>query len=334
MMNDEDLYQQLATRVLMPQSKLVPELFRIIADEDEARTLLATPGTAEELAQKLGVAADEMEKRLAVLFRKGLVFKSQRPEGTIYRMCREIAQFHDASILWPEAPPEYHQLWKRFMVEEWPEYARMVSQLLPKPFSRVITVQQPVEARSRILAFDDVEAIIRSAGRLAVTKCTCRLIDGKCGKPVEVCLQVGKAADYALERGSGREVDVEEALRIIREAEEAGLVHVTMNRAKDFHFICNCCDDCCMSFTLIAKGINLCDPSRFQAQVDADKCTGCGNCVERCFFGALTLGGEEGSQVSSVDPEKCMGCGLCMVTCPEEAISLLAVREEDFIPQG
>lgn len=28
----------------------------------------------------------------------------------------------------------------------------------------------------------------------------------------------------------------------------------------------------------------------------------------------------------------CNCCGLCQVTCPEEAISLVAVREEDFIP--
>jgi ferredoxin len=30
--------------------------------------------------------------------------------------------------------------------------------------------------------------------------------------------------------------------------------------------------------------------------------------------------------------EKCMGCGVCSVACPEEAISLVAAREVDFIP--
>lgn len=332
-MNDEDLYQQLANRVLMPQSKIIPELFRMIADEEEARLLLSTPGTLPELAEKTGLPPEEVEEKLKVLFRKGVIFKSEKPQGTVYRMCRDLVQFHDASILWPEAPAEYHRLWKRFMAEEWPEFAGMVSRMLPKPFSRIVTVRQPVEARSRILAYDDVEQIIRDSGKVAVTKCTCRLIEGNCDKPLEVCLQVGKAAEYTIERGSGREVSVEEALEIVRECEEAGLVHVTMNRATDSHFICNCCDDCCMSFTLISKGINLCDPSRFQARVDPERCSGCGTCLERCFFGALSLVGEEGSEVSQVDPERCMGCGLCMVTCPEEAISLELVREEDFIPR-
>jgi len=30
--------------------------------------------------------------------------------------------------------------------------------------------------------------------------------------------------------------------------------------------------------------------------------------------------------------ENCMGCGLYQVTCPEDAIALLAVREEEIIP--
>ena len=34
----------------------------------------------------------------------------------------------------------------------------------------------------------------------------------------------------------------------------------------------------------------------------------------------------------AVIAEKCMGCGLCQVTCPEDAITLKAVRPEDFIP--
>jgi ferredoxin len=40
---------------------------------------------------------------------------------------------------------------------------------------------------------------------------------------------------------------------------------------------------------------------------------------------------EEGS-VSRVEEAKCMGCGLCRVTCPGEAIELVEVRPESFIP--
>jgi ferredoxin len=331
-MNEEDLYEKLAERILTKGSAFIPDLFRMIADEDEARIMLATPGTAEELAEKLGYDTGEIQKKLDLLFQKGLVFKSDKPQGTLYRMCRDITQFHDATILWDGATPEYLELWKRQTQEELPDYINMVNMVIPKPFTRVVPVNQPVEARQSILAFEDVEQIVNAAGRLAVVNCTCRMVDGKCGKPLEVCLQLGKAADYTVERGTGREVSVDEAMDIIRMAEEAGLIHVTMNKAYGSHIICNCCEDCCVAFGLPIPATAVVDPSRFLAVVDEDACSGCGECVDRCFFDAVSLRESDGEEISTIDAEKCMGCGLCQVTCPEDAISMKVVREEEFVP--
>ncbi|PKN59977.1 MAG: 4Fe-4S ferredoxin, partial [Deltaproteobacteria bacterium HGW-Deltaproteobacteria-11] len=298
-MNDTDLYKQLAVKIFMPDSQIIPLLFELIADEDEARTLLALPGTVPEVAERLQLPQEHVSRMLAGLFRKGVAFKSEKPEGTKYRMAGTIVQFHDASIVWPEATAEFIAMWRRFMEEEWPTFASMVSQALPKPFARIIPVEQPVEMRQRILAYEDVRELIESTRRVAVTKCTCRLVAGNCDKPIEVCLQVGKGADYTIERESGRELTKEEALRLVRECEEAGLVHVVMNKAGESHFICNCCEDCCMSFTLlISDGFKLCDPSRFLAEVDARSCTACGECEERCYFGALSL---DESGVAEID---------------------------------
>jgi len=331
-MNQEDLYEKLAERIMTKGSTFIPELFRMIADEEEARILLATPGTVEELAEKLESSVEDMQAKLDLLYRKGLIFKSKKPQGTLYRMCRDITQFHDATILWEGATREYLDLWGRQTREELPDYINMVSMVLPKPLTRVVPVNQPVEARSSILAFEDVEQIINDAGRLAVANCTCRLVDGKCGKPLEVCLQLGKAADYTIDRGSGREIDTVEAMEIIRKSEEAGLVHVAMNKAYGSHIICNCCEDCCVAFGLPIDATKIVDPSRFLAEVDEEACSGCGECVDRCFFSAISLEERDGEEVSTIDAEKCMGCGLCQVTCPEDAISMVVVREEDFVP--
>ncbi len=328
-----DLYEQLAERIFCAGSSLVAELFKAVADPEEAAILLAAPGTAEDLAEKLGYTKEDIEERLAILFRRGVIFKSRKPEGTLYRLCREIAQFHDASILWPEAPRQFLDLWKRYTEEEWPDYAKVISQALPKPVTRVIPVQQAIEARNRVLAYEDVEEMIANASRLAVAKCTCRHVDGKCGKPVEVCLQMGKGADYTLERGSGREVTREEAVDILRLSEEAGLIHVVMNKSDDSNFICNCCDDCCIMMGMITRfGYQLCDPSRFLAVVDADKCSGCTTCSDRCVFQAIEMLEAAEGPVSSVIAEKCMGCGLCTLTCPEAAITLEEARDKTFIP--
>ena len=147
-MNEEDLYEKLTERILTKGSKFIPDLFRMVADEDEARIMLATPGTAPELAEKLGYSVEDIEEKLDFLYRKGLIFKADKPQGTLYRMGRDITQFHDATLLWDGVTQEYIDLWRRQTQEELPDYINMISMILPKPLTRVVTVDQPVEART------------------------------------------------------------------------------------------------------------------------------------------------------------------------------------------
>ena len=62
---------------------------------------------------------------------------------------------------------------------------------------------------------------------------------------------------------------------------------------------------------------------------DADKCSLCGICVEKCPFGALTI---EGAGI--VVSESCRMCGLCVRNCPEKAIQFeqkaKAFNKEDW----
>ncbi|HEY5527095.1 MAG TPA: 4Fe-4S binding protein [Candidatus Anoxymicrobiaceae bacterium] len=330
-MNEEDRYKQLAAKIFMGDSRLIPKLFEAIASPEETDILLSLPGTAQSVSEKFGMDEAGAGETLDTLFRKGLVFKKKAPDGTIFRMCRDLMQFHDASILWPEAPRSFLDLWQEFMEEEWPTFSETVEKLLPRPVTRILPVSESVDTRQQILAYDDVRKMIDDADVIAVTNCTCRLTAQKCDRPVEICMQLGKAGSYSIERGTGRQVDKDEAVQLLKKAEEAGLIHVTMNRAADTHFICNCCNDCCMTFPmLINRQLKMCDPSRFAARIDASLCDSCGECLERCYFGALSM--EDESTGAVVKAEACMGCGLCQVVCPNGAIVLETVRETDFIP--
>lgn len=65
----------------------------------------------------------------------------------------------------------------------------------------------------------------------------------------------------------------------------------------------------------------------FVAEVDEERCNGCGTCVEACIKdGALTLTEiEKGGQkvkIARVIPAVCLGCGACAAVCPESAIDL------------
>ena len=59
------------------------------------------------------------------------------------------------------------------------------------------------------------------------------------------------------------------------------------------------------------------------ARVDADRCTGCGLCLEYCRFDALHFSAGPGSPVR-VDDFSCEGCGVGVDQCPERALRLEA----------
>jgi Pyruvate/2-oxoacid:ferredoxin oxidoreductase delta subunit/biotin operon repressor len=316
------------------ESKFIHLIFDELINENEAKLLLAAspPATLEELAEKTGMGEEQIKEMIEPLFRKGLLFKSKKETGTRYYRVRNLLQMHDATAVAPDASKRMLDLWKQFTSEEFDGFMRKVEEVLPSPAIRVIPINVTLEARSKILAFDDIRNIVNEARSLAVVPCSCRVIDGKCGKPLEVCVQINKAADYSIERGTGRKIDKKEALEIMKQCEEEGLVHVSDNRRSPDRIICNCCSDCCINWPSIRTGLKrFVVPSRFQAVVDTGLCSACEACLERCYFGAISMEGE--GRTSLVDPGRCMGCGLCLVTCPDDAISLKEVRPVDFIPE-
>lgn len=327
----EPIYTELATRIGLGQSERIAGLFRLIANNTEAKLLLALPGTAHEIANVLNLPEPEVGLMLQGLFVKGVVFPSTKSGVTKYKMCRDLVQFHDASILWPDAPREFLDLWQDFMEEEWPDVARNFNKIFPRPFTRVIPVGVSIEAKTHVLAFEDVREIIEKANVISVTKCTCRLTARKCDRTLEACLQINRGAEYNIARGTGRQLTKEEALGIVRKAEEDGLIHVVMNKQNVDQFICNCCPCCCQTMPVLIKhNISVIEPSRFAARIDPELCTGCGICLDRCYFGAIAVSEDD---TTCVDTSKCMGCGLCQVTCPAEAISMVETRGADFVPE-
>jgi len=59
--------------------------------------------------------------------------------------------------------------------------------------------------------------------------------------------------------------------------------------------------------------------------IDVEECTGCGNCVEVCPPGALSLSAEK----ARVAEDLCEECGFCAPECPVGAISIPFPRSTD-----
>lgn len=333
-MTEQTVYEQLAAGIGQGKSRIVPDIFKTLADEQEATLLLAAspPGTVADLAERTGFEESTIESMIDPLFKKGLLFKSKKPEGVRYYRVRSFMQFHDSSAVMKDPPPELMPLWMQWMDEDWIDANRMMEENLPNPVLRVIPVNLSIDYNSQILAADDVTDLIDRARNIAVTRCSCRAIDGACGHTVDVCLQLDKAADYSIERGTGRKLSKQEAVELLRDCEEEGLVHTAGNsRTHVGHVICNCCSDCCINWTSIREGLGkFIVPSRFRATIVEEDCTGCELCVERCYFDAMHL--EDDGGFAAVHEEKCLGCGLCQIVCATEAIQMTEVRPQEFIP--
>ena len=238
-MADRILCRQLAEAVGAVESPLIQKIFEALVKDDEAKVLLAAApsATAEELGQKTGLPPGTIETMMESLFNRGLIFKTKKSEQMKYYRVKSVPQMHDATTLTPGISREVLDLWKTYMEKEWPKHGQKIMDFLPGSLMRVIPVNESIEPGSRILAYEDVIKIIENAKTLSVTKCSCRVIDGACGKPLEVCMQVDRAAEYNLERGTGRALSKAEAIDMLKMCEEKGLVHVADNRQVVGHVI-------------------------------------------------------------------------------------------------
>ncbi|HPF70879.1 MAG TPA: 4Fe-4S binding protein, partial [Candidatus Krumholzibacteria bacterium] len=68
--------------------------------------------------------------------------------------------------------------------------------------------------------------------------------------------------------------------------------------------------------------------SNFMPQVDAERCTGCGKCVDACPVDALALVSADDPQrprrrAARLDESVCLGCGVCVRACARGDIALV-----------
>jgi Pyruvate/2-oxoacid:ferredoxin oxidoreductase delta subunit len=328
LMDKNQLYKDLSEKVGLGNSEHLHDVWRLLCTDDEAIVANMLPGTVAEIAEKAGKTPKETENILLSLFKKGAAFRSDRGDGMRYKLAKNIVQFHDASLLWDGATDEFYDAWKKVMDEEFSGFLKSMPDSFQMPsFMRVIPINEAIEARNEVLTFEECEKMLHGSEKIAVVKCPCRLSQKNCDSPVETCIQINMGAEYVIDRGHGRTITMEEALDIIREARDAGLVQMTENRSTG-NAICNCCSCCCEMFRLIVHSGKkwILSPSRYQAKV-SDDCTACAACIDICPVEAVSV-----DEKAEINADLCMGCGLCATVCPEDVITLEVVRPEGHIP--
>ena len=325
----KDILRQIASGLGYADSDNLREILDILLSKKEARWITALPATPRQLAEHLDGGEEHIATGLRELFMRGLVFIAEHTDQEPRYVADQSATHMMDMILYD---PRYKRLGTHF-VDLWRDFYN--KELVHAPRSpekihfRVLSVEEEIEDDRCILPHERVSEIVRQAKRIAVQLCPCRVRERACDTPLETCISLDRSADYFISRQIGREIDVENALSILRQAEELGLVHQTENIDHPT-VICNCCPCCCLFLRAITRyqKQQVIATSRYCALIDREKCTLCETCLGRCHFDAIRQ--EENGL--TVDRESCFGCGLCATTCPNKAITMLEVRKPEHIP--
>lgn len=292
----------------------------MFTEEDAAFFLSLTPAleSPEAVAERVCKPVEETADCLEDMAKRGLLFRKRTGDSVKYG-----------------AVPFVHGLFEFQVKRMDKKYAKQVEQYFNGEFShsmaqnaegflRVVPIQQSIDVTRNIAAYEDACALLKKQKLIVVSDCICRkvsaTVEAGCGKLMEACFMFGSMAQYYIENGLGRQVEVDEAMRILTAAQEAGLVTQPAT-AQNPMGMCNCCGDCCG----VLKSLNGYPKpaemvfSNYYATIDAEACIGCEACVDRCQMNALSMNGEE---CAEIDLDRCIGCGLCVTTCPSEAIAL------------
>jgi len=323
----DDVYRRLAKRVdEIPNGfpatesgvelKLLAKMFT--ADEAHlASVMRLRPEPAAAIADRGGIDEATALDRLSAMAGKGLISVTRREDGPAFSLRPFVVGFYEEWL--PRMDEAFAALFEQYYRET------RAGMLSPGPaIHRVIPVDVAIPFEVEIFPYESASALLDSAKSWGVRDCICRvqkaMIGEACGHPVENCL-IFAPVENAFEGSEDiHAITKDEAFAVLREAEAAGLVHSSGNYRTGNSYICNCCTCSCGVMRGIAEfGIETAMAhAAFRAAVDSDACVGCGTCVDRCQFGALSL--KDGA--ASVDPRRCAGCGLCVTTCPVDALHL------------
>jgi ferredoxin/biotin operon repressor len=304
-------------------------LKRLFSPEEAelATKLSAMPESLESIATRLGKDRDELSQALETMANKGIIFSLQEQGVRFYNLVPFLPGIYEFQVNRIDA--DLARLFDEY-------YMTALGKEVfgsKSPWMRVIPVEREIPAEVQIFPYEKVSEIIKAADSICLANCICRkerkLVGEGCDAPTDNCLIFSHWGRYYIERGLGREISKEEALKVLDQAEEAGLVHCSMNAQTGHFAICNCCGCCCA----VLRGItHLKNPkaiakSNYILSIDPEACVGCGVCIDRCHVEALS----QDDAVVKLDSERCIGCGVCILTCPSEALSLQR-KEEITIP--
>jgi electron transport complex protein RnfB len=307
-----------------PEEAVLATLLKFGWDRD-----LETLDTIYERVSNNKISKDELKVKLDEMGRKGLIMTKKELNQKYYGNALLMVGIFEFQVnrLNKDFIKDFHE----YFDEGWlPETLKLKGAQL-----RTIPVEKSIEFESNVSNFDKIQELFETTdGPYMVANCICKQLKDIEGHPCsvtirrELCMGFGRAAKLYIDQGWGREITKEEAINILNQNQEEGLVLQADNSQK-LTFICSCCSCCCEG---LSRFLRIPNPgnmmiTNFYAEVNEDYCTGCETCIQICPMNAIKIDGS----TAKIKAKRCIGCGNCVAKCPSEAIKLHK-RDRQFTP--
>jgi NAD-dependent dihydropyrimidine dehydrogenase PreA subunit len=321
-------------------SDLLYKILKMLFDEREAglvAQLPIKPFTAEKAAKIWHLTEDEARKILNKLAGRALLIDIERKEKVFYSLPPPMAGFFEFSLMRIRGDLDQKvlsELFYQYLNEE-EDFIKTLFTDGETQLGRVF-VQEPVLSNDNalhVLDYERASQVIHGAFCRGIGVCYCRHkmqhLEKACDAPMNICMTFNMTAKSLVKHSFAREIDVAEGMDLLQMAYQKNLVQFGENVRKRVSFICNCCGCCCEAL-IAQRRFGLLNPihtTNFVPQIDYDKCTGCGKCVEICPVEAMILVSANNShkpklKKAVLQEELCLGCGICLRNCTKESISL------------
>jgi len=323
----EDIYKQLALHLdEIPNGFPATEsgvelkiLAKLFTREEAALAceMSLAPESAKSIAERIDKEEGEVSRMLKGMVKKGLIDLERGKGSFLFKLMPFVVGFYERQTTYIDE--EFARLFEEYYREA---LYRMMT--IKPSVHRVIPVEKTIPMNIDIMPYERASFYIENAKSWGVLKCICRvqksLVGRGCEHTVENCITFSSSPNKFDRTDRIRAIDKDEALRILDQADEEGLVHSANNVQDGVDYICNCCACSCGVLRGITEygSLSAIARSDFFVECDETECTGCGLCVDRCQFGALSIADE----LCQVDLDYCFGCGLCVSACSTDALHL------------
>jgi len=337
----------------LPKHKKILEFLKLMfPTEEEAKIIsifdqpLLDQKNPQKIAKLTGLDLEKVNETCEKMVEKGVILKSGKKFGLLPIM-PGLFEFYfisgkDENLV--QAAELFHEIIDLGLLNEWyssdyPFFRTLPSSSLSQKI-KTVEINEDVGAQHEILVFEDVEKYVQLAKSITVVKCACRttyaLLGETCEKPMEICMALNLASNALNDYHLGRPISKEEALELLKVAEDNGLVHTIINGSGPDTpmLICNCCSCHCGVLNGLTKLNNprAFAKSNFRPEIDRSICKRCETCLKICPMSAIWHHWPHQADLSDnfiiIKEERCIGCGLCAHHCQTEAISMKRVSND------